>query len=213
MPGWELEGVDTPALIVDLAVVEANLKREQERADERGVQLWPHTKTHKSAWLAQRQMTLGAAGLTVAKLGEAEVMRAAGLTTLLIAYPLVGPTKSERLAHLLEKGTDVRVAIDSKEAADTIAHAAQQAGTGAVGILIEIDTGFHRVGLPPGDAAIPLAQYVVASPACAFSGSVRLRAISPVRTLRRGGRASCGRRRWAWHRRAMPFSTPDSPWR
>jgi D-serine deaminase-like pyridoxal phosphate-dependent protein len=159
MPEWDIERIDTPAVLVDLDVVEANLIRVQARAQARGLALWPHTKTHKSTWLAAKQLDLGAQGLTVAKLGEAEVMRAAGLHTLLIAYPLIGPIKLERMTHLLEHGATVRVALDSREAADTVAEAARRAGT-EVGVLIEIDTEYHRVGVPPGEAALPLARYV-----------------------------------------------------
>ena len=166
---WTPETLDTPALLVDLDVVDANLVREQDLARERGFDLWPHTKTHKSTWLAQLQVAHGASGITVAKLGEADVMRAAGLTTMLIAYPIVGPIKGARLAGLLAQGTNVRVAVDSREAADTASAAAHSAGA-SVGILLEIDTGFHRVGVEPGEAAVPLADYIAARPGLRFLG-------------------------------------------
>lgn len=167
--GWPLEQIDTPALIIDLDVAEANLRRMRAAAQARGLCLWPHTKTHKSTWLAHQQVAHGADGLTVAKLGEAEVLRAAGLRHILIAYPLVGRMKAQRLARLLAQGTTIRVAIDSAEAADTVSWAANEAQRD-VGILLEIDTGFHRVGVPPGDAAIPLAQYISTQPGLRLLG-------------------------------------------
>ena len=68
---WEL---DTPALVVDLDIMEQNLRRAAEYAAAHDLRLRPHTKTHKAPELARRQLALGAAGLTVAKVGEAEVM-------------------------------------------------------------------------------------------------------------------------------------------
>jgi D-serine deaminase-like pyridoxal phosphate-dependent protein len=169
MLAWDIGRLDTPVMLVDLDVVEANLARVQAQAHAHGFALWPHTKTHKSTWLATKQMELGAQGLTVAKLGEAEVMRAAGLRALLIAYPLLGPAKQERLTHLLEQGTMVRVALDSRQAADTVAGAARRAGT-EVDVLIEIDTAFHRVGVSPGEAALPLVRYVADQPGLHYLG-------------------------------------------
>jgi D-serine deaminase-like pyridoxal phosphate-dependent protein len=166
---WTLDQIDTPALLIDLDVVDANLRHIQDQAQGRGFHLWPHTKTHKSTWLAQQQVACGAQGITVAKLGEAEVMRAAGLTQMLIAYPLVGRLKARRLAELLGRGTTVRVALDSPEAADTASCAARDAGA-EVGILLEVDTGFHRVGVAAGDAAVPLARYIAGLPGLRLLG-------------------------------------------
>jgi D-serine deaminase-like pyridoxal phosphate-dependent protein len=166
---WDMQQIDTPALLIDLDVVEANLGRIATQAYAAGFGLWPHTKTHKSTWLAERQLAHGAEGLTVAKLGEAEVMRAAGLTNLLIAYPLVGPIKEHRLAELLRRGTRVRIALDSPEAADAASRAARAANA-EVGILLEIDSGFKRVGIPPGQPAVPLAQHIMRLPGLRFLG-------------------------------------------
>ena len=95
--------LDTPALIVDLDVMERNLSAMAQYCREHRLQLRPHTKTHKIPELAHKQIESGASGITVAKLGEAEVMIDAGLTDLLIAYPIVGPTKVRRLASLARR--------------------------------------------------------------------------------------------------------------
>jgi D-serine deaminase-like pyridoxal phosphate-dependent protein len=166
---WSLDRVDTPALVVDLDTVERNLHRVHRQAQEAGLALWPHTKTHKAPWLARRQLELGARGLTVAKLGEAEVLRDAGLGPFLVHYPLVGETKARRLADLLATGAQVQVALDSPQAADTVAEGARQAGA-EVGVLVEVDTGMHRVGVAPGPQVVELSRYVHRRPGLRFLG-------------------------------------------
>ena len=94
-----ISDLDTPAVIVDLDVMERNLSRMSDYCREHQLLLRPHTKTHKIPELAKRQIASGATGITVAKIGEAEVMLAAGITDILIAYPIVGPTKTTRLAR------------------------------------------------------------------------------------------------------------------
>src|SRR6202142_4215041 len=89
--------IDTPALVVDLDIMERNLCRVAEYTREHGLRLRPHTKTHKSTRLARRQLDLGAIGLTVAKTSEAEVMLGAAPAGLLVAYPIIGRAKLERL--------------------------------------------------------------------------------------------------------------------
>jgi D-serine deaminase-like pyridoxal phosphate-dependent protein len=106
---WEL---DTPALVVDLDIMEQNLRRAAEYAAAHGLRLRPHTKTHKSPELARRQLALGAAGLTVAKVGEAEVMLGAGPADLLLAYPVIGAAKLRRLVGVA-RSARVTVALDS----------------------------------------------------------------------------------------------------
>jgi D-serine deaminase-like pyridoxal phosphate-dependent protein len=88
--GATLDQLETPALLIDLDALEANLFEMAAVAARAGVRLRPHTKTHKSPEIARLQVAAGAAGITCAKLGEAEVMADAGLDDLLIAFPLVG---------------------------------------------------------------------------------------------------------------------------
>src|ERR1044071_351020 len=89
--------IDTPALVVDLDIMERNLRRVAEYSKEHGLRLRPHTKTHKSPRIGRRQLDSGAAGLTVAKVSEAEVMINAEPADLLVAYPIIGRSKLERL--------------------------------------------------------------------------------------------------------------------
>src|SRR5690349_24818604 len=115
--------LDTPALIVDLDVMERNLAQMSDYCRRHNLRLRPHTKTHKIPELARKQIESGASGITVAKLDEAEVMIDAGLNDVLIAYPIVGRTKTHRLAHLAQRAT-ITVALDSETAARGISDAA-----------------------------------------------------------------------------------------
>jgi D-serine deaminase-like pyridoxal phosphate-dependent protein len=154
--------LDTPALVIDLDIYERNLARVADYARQHGLRLRPHTKTHKSPEVARRQLALGAAGLTVAKIGEAEVlMEKLPPTDLLVAFPIFGARKVERLKQLAEK-TPVTVALDSLAAAKEL--------TGVnTGVLIEIDVGLGRVGVTPSEA-LGLAREVQKIPGLRFRG-------------------------------------------
>ncbi len=146
--GTALSELDTPALVIDLDALEANLAEMAAMAARAGVRLRPHTKTHKSPEIARMQVEAGAAGITCATLGEAEVMADAGLDDLLIAYPLVGERKLRRLADLLARAR-VQVSLDSVEVAEGLGRLGRQLGRD-VEVLVEVDTGLHRLGRPPG---------------------------------------------------------------
>ncbi|HJW61065.1 MAG TPA: alanine racemase, partial [Actinomycetota bacterium] len=160
--GATLAELDTPALLVDLDVLEANLAEMAAVAGRAGVRLRPHTKTHKSPEIARMQVEAGAAGITCAKLGEAEVMADAGLDDLLIAYPLVGDEKLRRLRDLLE-GARVRVSLDSVEVAEGLGRVGRALGRD-VEVLVEVDTGLHRLGRPPGPPTAELVGLVARVP-------------------------------------------------
>lgn len=143
--------LDTPALVIDLDIMERNLRRMSEYAASHGIRLRPHTKTHKIPALGRLQLDLGAAGLTVAKVSEAEVMLASGVEDLLIAYPLYGPKKWPRVAEVAKK-TRLTVSVDSYEVAEPLIP------TG-VEFLIEMDAGLGRVGVRP-EEVVPLAKRI-----------------------------------------------------
>jgi D-serine deaminase-like pyridoxal phosphate-dependent protein len=156
------EQVDTPTLLLDLDVIERNVAEMAGVAEAAGVRLRPHTKTHKSPEIAGMQIAAGAHGLTVAKLDEAAVMVDAGFDDLLVAFPIVGELKLARLEALLERAT-IRVSLDTVEVAEAL---------GAIGarraidipVLIEVDTGLHRMGRAPGDASAALALQIARIP-------------------------------------------------
>lgn len=164
--------LDTPAVIVDLDAMERNLLRMADYCREHDLRLRPHTKTHKIPELAHRQVESGATGITVAKLDEAQVMIDAGLTDLLIAYPIVGPLKTHRLADLAQRAT-ITVSLDSQDAARGISATLAERGdnnSANVNILVELDAGFGRCGVPNETDALKLAQTITSLPGLNFQG-------------------------------------------
>jgi D-serine deaminase-like pyridoxal phosphate-dependent protein len=149
--------LETPAPVVDLDRLERNLDRAASYAAEHGLGLRPHIKTHKTPWIAAEQLARGALGITCATAHEAQVMSAVA-KDILVAYPPVTPP---RIARLLALPGDVElmVALDSAEAVERIAAGARAAGR-AVRVLIELDVGMGRVGLPDVGAAVALAELV-----------------------------------------------------
>ena len=141
--------LDTPALVIDLDIMERNLRQVADYARNYDLRLRPHTKTHKIPALGRKQIELGAAGLTVAKVSEAEVMLNATPPELLVAYPVVGRKKLERLVQIASK-TNVTVSLDSLFVARQLSDAAREVQA-EIGILAEVDVGLGRVGVPPAD--------------------------------------------------------------
>jgi D-serine deaminase-like pyridoxal phosphate-dependent protein len=153
-----LNSLDTPALVIDVDAMERNLNRAANYARQHGLRLRPHTKTHKIPALGRRQIELGAAGLSVAKTTEGEVMLASGTPDLLIAYPVLGEAKLARLVGLARQ-TQVTVALDDLGVAEAVGVAAAGAGV-EIGILVEADLGLHRMGLAPGPELLRVIQAV-----------------------------------------------------
>lgn len=145
------EAIDTPAVVVDLDRMDAAVARMAAIMADRGVDLRPHAKTHKSLEVGRRQLAAGAAGLTVGTIGEAEVFSDAGLDDLFIAYPLVplGP-KAARLGALARRSR-LRVGVDSARGVRAFADALGP-DREAVELLIEIDSGGRRSGVAPSGA-------------------------------------------------------------
>ena len=160
--------LDTPVPVVDLDRLEANLERWQAEADRLGLANRPHVKTHKCVEIARRQLAGGAAGLTCQKLGEAEVMAAAGFDDLLVPYNLVGETKLARLERLLRRAA-VSVSVDDERLLDGLAGAARAAGRD-LPVLVECDTGLGRVGVASPEAAGALAEAIARRDGLRFDG-------------------------------------------
>jgi D-serine deaminase-like pyridoxal phosphate-dependent protein len=146
-----VQDLPTPALLVDVPRLAANLDRMQAAADAAGVALRPHAKTHRTAEIARMQATRGARGMTVATLDEAEAFAGAGHMDLRLATPVVGPQKLARIAALLDAGVRVSFTVDT-EAGARLASGAFAGRDVPVDILLEIDTGQHRCGVPPAEA-------------------------------------------------------------
>jgi D-serine deaminase-like pyridoxal phosphate-dependent protein len=144
--------LDTPALIVDLDILAANIGQMADLTRRAGVRLRPHVKTHKSVRIARMQLEAGASGISVAKVGEAEVMRAGGIDDIFIVYPVVGTAKLDRLAPLVADG-GVRLATDSLDVAEGYSRLATRLSR-RIPVVVEIDAGMRRVGVDPARASV-----------------------------------------------------------
>jgi D-serine deaminase-like pyridoxal phosphate-dependent protein len=170
--GKRLEDLETPVPVIDIDVVERNLRRWQERCDKAGFANRPHIKTHKLKALALAQLELGARGITVQKLGEAEVMAEAGITDMLLTFNVVGRHKLERLADLMRR-TGIKVVADNTAVLEGLSHAAQAAGRDLT-VLVECDTGAHRNGVQSPAAAADLGKAIDSTPGLRFGGLMTL---------------------------------------
>ncbi|WP_062270363.1 DSD1 family PLP-dependent enzyme [Endozoicomonas arenosclerae] len=166
-----LEQLDTPALIVDLDKMEANLKKMQALADALGYALRPHTKAHKIPEFARKQIELGAQGICTAKLGEAEVMADGGQRDILITTPIAGQQKYERLVGLYQKYPDGRFiqVIDHVQQVQGIARQAKAAGV-TVSLLIEVESGQQRCGVEAGPELLSLIEAINRTESVSYEG-------------------------------------------
>lgn len=160
--------LDTPALVLDLKVLENNIQGMATRCAELGIALRPHTKTHKIPEVAQMQIAAGARGINCQKLGEAEVMARAGLRDIMITYNIVGPTKVGRLVELA-RWTDVMVTVDSVTVAEGVSRGAAHAGCD-IRVLVEMDTGGNRTGVQSPQDALTLGRRVMELPGLSLQG-------------------------------------------
>ena len=150
--------LDTPVLLVDAAALERNIARMRDQCAAAGIAYRPHAKTHKSPVIANMQLEAGAVGICCAKLGEAEVMAAAGIPDILITSQVVGRNKLVRLMQAVQQAHISVVADDADNLSD-LAAAAQTSGK-PLDVFIEIDVGQGRCGVPPGPKATELARLI-----------------------------------------------------
>lgn len=168
VPGsrWRLA---TPALVIDLDRFEENVARMTDHARANTIALRPHAKTHKCSEIARRQIAAGALGICVAKLGEAEALADAGIDAILITSPVVMERGIERLMALNARIGALMAVCDNALIAERLADAARS-GSKQLGLLVDIDPGMGRTGLPPGEAAAALVRAVAGNPALVFRG-------------------------------------------
>jgi D-serine deaminase-like pyridoxal phosphate-dependent protein len=159
--------LDTPALLIDLDTMERNLRRVAGYAREHSLRLRPHTKTHKIPALGRKQIEMGAVGLTVAKVGEAQVMLGADPPELLVAYPVIGSGKLSRLMEVAKR-TNLTISLDSLYAARQLSDAASSAQV-EIGVLAEVDVGLGRVGVEPSELT-GLVREIATLPKLRFDG-------------------------------------------
>jgi D-serine deaminase-like pyridoxal phosphate-dependent protein len=166
--GQSKESLDTPALVVDLDIMEANIARIAKTCREHGVGWRPHTKGQKTLEIVRKEIAAGAIGVTCAKLGESEVMADAGITNILIANQIVGPIKIARLMALIDRADPI-VSVDSMANLAELADATSRANR-KLRVVIEVDIGMKRAGVEPGAAVVALADAIAQHVGLIFTG-------------------------------------------
>ena len=163
------QALATPALILDLDDFEHNLKAMARLCREAGLLLRPHAKTHKSIEIARRQIEAGAVGISVATLREATVMVEAGLPGVLLTTPAIGPAKIEALCDLVGLSDGFMVVVDSLANAAEL-EAALKRRRKTMPVLVDIDIGMGRTGIPDVAGAIALIRRIAGSPVLKYAG-------------------------------------------
>ncbi|MXV76399.1 DSD1 family PLP-dependent enzyme [Candidatus Poribacteria bacterium] len=166
--GMHKAELDTPALLIDLDKMEANIAAMANYFSKVNADLRPHVKTHKTPIIAHKQIAAGAIGVTCAKLGEAEAIIHAGIRDVLIANQVVGPQKIARLINLA-KHSEIMVAVDNAQNVQAISEAAVAKGA-TVRMLVEVNIGMNRCGVEPGKPALELAEQIRRSQNLSFEG-------------------------------------------
>lgn len=163
-----IDVIETPAVLIDLDVVERNIAKGQAQADRLGYRFRPHIKTHKLPLLAHAQLAAGAIGVTSQKIGEAEVMADAGIGDILITFNIVGAKKLERLRKLAG-GARLSVTADNLAVIEGLASAFADEAT-PLTVLVECDTGMNRCGVTTPEQAAQLAKAIDAAKGLRFGG-------------------------------------------
>jgi 3-hydroxy-D-aspartate aldolase len=168
VPGgrWRL---NTPSLIVDLDLLEANIAKMARLCAESGIALRPHAKTHKSVEIAKRQLKAGAIGICCAKLGEAEILAGGGIESILLTSPVVSAEGCRRLAALNRRCPELMVVADCAANVEMLAGAAASSGR-PLKAMLDLDVGQHRTGIAPGAGALALAEAIAATPGLSLAG-------------------------------------------
>lgn len=161
--------LNTPALVLDLEMLDRNIAEMASFAKAHNVKLRPHSKTHKSADIARRQIAAGALGVCCAKLGEAEALGEAGVQSLHITSPVVTPQAIERLIKLNGEVSDLMVVVDHPTNVEALATAAGKAGK-PLAVIVDIDPGIHRTGVATPEGVVELVQQVVKHKSLKYAG-------------------------------------------
>lgn len=159
--------MDTPRVVVSVKRLRHNIEDMADFARSKGVKLRPHVKAHKTVEIARMQMDAGASGITVSKLGEAEVMFGAGIGDILLAYPLIGREKLARARALIQSGCQLSFVVDSVEGAQALLDLGISR---PVDVLVEVDSGLQRCGLLPGQELVDYCRWLAGQPGLNLRG-------------------------------------------
>ena len=166
--GQRKENLDTPALLIDLEIFEANIERLAHYCRDHQTAWRPHSKAHKCPEIARLLLKAGASGITCAKLSEAEVMVAGGIDDILVANQIVTPNKLKRLAALQHRAR-VLTTLDNLQVVEPMGAAAEAEGS-VIPVLIDVDIGMNRTGVAPGQPVLDLARKITATPGLVLEG-------------------------------------------
>ena len=164
-----LEELQTPALIIDLDVFDANLVKMQSYLQEQDIALRAHTKMHKCPIIARKQLESGARGVCAAKVSEAEVMCAAGIEDVLVTSPIATPDKVSRFVEARKNNPGLKIVVDCADSADLLAKVAGLEGL-VVDVFVDLDPGMGRTGIETGDKTLQLVRHIGESNSLNLSG-------------------------------------------
>lgn len=167
--GAPVETIETPALVVDLDVMERNIDWYASFAEDHNIQLRSHVKTHKTPALAHRQHDRTGGGICCQTLSEAEVMADGGIDDIYLSYMVVGESKLNRLVSLSEDLSSFATTVDGRGNVDPLQSAAAAHGA-TIDVVMEIDIGLGRTGVPTRERAVDLATYITDQPNLSFQG-------------------------------------------
>ena len=173
----------TPALIVDIDILDRNIAVMRDWAVALGVNLRPHAKAHKCVEIAQRIMVAGAVGASCATIGEAEAMASGGIGGILVTAPLTSPDALDRLRRLLIRGADIAVVADHPAGVAALS-AAAAAAKRILEVIVDVDVGMGRTGCQEIADAVALAQQITQAPDLTYAGIQaywgNLQQVSPI---------------------------------
>lgn len=165
--GIKITEIDTPSIIVDLNLVEENIKKMQEFANDNHVSMRPHSKTNKSPYWAKKQVNAGAIGICCAKLGEAEMMADGGIKEILIPNQIVTEQKINRLVEVNKK-SKVMVAVENKDNVSNLSDHFEN-NSMKLSVIIEVNVGMDRCGVEL-DEIVDFAKFIISKPGLEFEG-------------------------------------------
>ncbi len=167
--GQSVDELPTPTVVADLDVLERNLAHMRDLADEYDVAVRSHVKSHKMPAIARRQQAVFDGGFLCQKLGEAEVMARYGIEDLLLVCPVVSEAKLDRLCWVIDQVERFAVMADGRDNVAPLQAAAERHDV-TINVVVEVDVGLRRMGVQPGDDAVPLVEYIGEQPSLAFDG-------------------------------------------
>lgn len=195
--GLTKANIPTPALLVDLDMFESNVKVMAEHCRKSGRGFRPHAKTHKCPEIAKRQMAAGALGICAATVPEAEALVAAGITGVLLTSPIVEPAKIARMIALVKRETTTMLSVGDPLEVELLSQAAAAAGVD-VEVLVDVDIGDRRTGIPPGQ---PASNWLNSSPSTSGCTSAECSRMPDTPRTSSAGKLARSRRARRWGNR------------